>query len=864
MKKNSNTYLIDPEASNPAIRVILLWITLLVLIVQGVVSILLLRDGNYQDSTILAISMTPTLVGLVLIYYKHIQLAGGIITSALTLTITIVATRGEGIYDIGTMAFPVILIIASLILKRNTIIYLTGFIIACNAWLVFGDIYGLYQPLYPQQSYFRQFGVASLILVVTMVGVYTLSNMVRNSLLATRNELKERKKVEQALREAEAMYRTLVEQTSVIIYRDAPEEEGRTIYISPQIEDLLGYSIYEWQSADNLWKELTHPDDLPHVLSAIKDYLASGERTTIEYRMRTKDNRWVWLHDESIVIKDDDDKPLYVHGVLIDITERKIAEQKVKQREAVLSAVAQTAQQLLKASDWRDEIQSILGWLGEAANASHVYIFENHTGDADTPLSSMKYEWTAPGFTPELENPIFQNTKLIKNPDIEEWFTNLVNGKAFYGSKSEYPVFWEKALDQAGLITLLDMPIYVNGQWWGIIGFDDYINEKPWSQAEIDALTAAASSLGTAIERQEADEALRLSEEKFQLAFHHTFVPMVISRARDMVILDVNMAFCKGMGYTRDEATGKTADDLQLWIIPDEQTQHLNMLAGQDFAEELKTKFRHKDGETGVALVSAIKVYIAGEPCHLHTIYDISEIDRLVQELQAKNDELERFTYTVSHDLRAPLITVAGFVGYLEQDVRQGELEKIDKDVLRINEGIAKMQRLLTELLDLSRIGRMTNPPEDVPFEEIVHEALDLVEGRLKARQVQVSVEADLPSVFVDRARLVEVIQNLVDNASKFMGDQENPMIEIGAQADSGKPVFFVRDNGIGIAPQFHERVFGLFNKLDVESEGTGIGLALVKRIIEVHGGKIWVESELGKGTTFFFTLENKDKQEML
>ena len=410
--------------------------------------------------------------------------------------------------------------------------------------------------------------------------------------------------------------------------------------------------------------------------------------------------------------------------------------------------------------------------------------------------------------------------------------------------------------------TLLDVPIYVNRQWWGIIGFDDYVNEKPWSQAEIDALTAAASSLGTTIERQEMNEALRISEEKFQLAFHHTFVPMAISRVSDRVFLDVNQAFCEGIGYTRDEVTGRTSESLNLWVDMEEQKEFIYILAKQNYVSEFKAKVRLKSGEIGVALISTVKILLGDEPCYLYTIYDVSKIEQLLQDLQAKNDELERFTYTVSHDLRAPLITVAGFVGYLEQDVKKGDLEKVSKDVFRINEGIARMQRLLTELLELSRIGRMANLSEEIPFGEIVREALKSVEGRLQARQVQVKVEADLPSVFVDRTRLIEVIQNLVDNAAKFMDGQENPTIEIGVQTNSGKPVFFVRDNGIGIAHEHFERIFGLFNKLDVNSEGTGIGLALVKRIIEVHGGRIWVESELGKGTAFFFTLENKDKQE--
>lgn len=117
----------------------------------------------------------------------------------------------------------------------------------------------------------------------------------------------------------------------------------------------------------------------------------------------------------------------------------------------------------------------------------------------------------------------------------------------------------------------------------------------------------------------------------------------------------------------------------------------------------------------------------------------------------------------------------------------------------------------------------------------------------------------ELPDVYGDRQRLLEVVQNLLDNAAKFMGDQPRPCVEIGrhSEADDGFVTFFVRDNGIGIVPEFHERIFGLFNRLNPKIEGTGIGLALVQRIVEYHGGRIWVQSEVGEGTTFYFTLPN-------
>jgi signal transduction histidine kinase len=234
-----------------------------------------------------------------------------------------------------------------------------------------------------------------------------------------------------------------------------------------------------------------------------------------------------------------------------------------------------------------------------------------------------------------------------------------------------------------------------------------------------------------------------------------------------------------------------------------------------------------------------------------------AEREKLITELEAKNAELERFTYTVSHDLKSPLITIRGFMGFVEKDALAGDQERLKADMVRITQATDKMQRLLSELLELSRIGRMMNPPQAVPFEAIVREALDLVRGHIQECGVQVQVASGLPDVFGDRVRLVEVVQNLVDNACKFMGEQPQPLIEIGQRGadSSGQPIFFVKDNGMGIDPQYHDQVFGLFNKLDAQTEGTGVGLALVKRIVEVHGGRIWVESEPGQGSTFYFTL---------
>jgi len=353
------------------------------------------------------------------------------------------------------------------------------------------------------------------------------------------------------------------------------------------------------------------------------------------------------------------------------------------------------------------------------------------------------------------------------------------------------------------------------------------------------------------------EEALRRSESRMR-ALLNAIPDMIFEISRDGTILQFIPSAINAPLFPPEEFLGKTIMD----VLPSlaDQTAFAIQRALESGAVNA---FEYELFQDGKLRTFEARVTSLGPDTVLAMVRDVSlqkwveaEREKLIVELEEKNAELERFTYTVSHDLKSPLITIRGFLGFIREDSRKGNLNRLDSDIQRISAATEKMQSLLNDLLELSRVGRLTNELREINLNELVKETLELLHGRISQTGVSVDVAEELPIVFGDYARLSEVMQNLIDNACKFMGVQESPRIEIGQQGQEGDmPILYVRDNGMGISQQFHDNIFGLFNKLDVHSEGTGVGLALVKRIIEVHGGRIWVESEAGQGTTFYFTL---------
>jgi PAS domain S-box-containing protein len=365
-------------------------------------------------------------------------------------------------------------------------------------------------------------------------------------------------------------------------------------------------------------------------------------------------------------------------------------------------------------------------------------------------------------------------------------------------------------------------------------------------------------------EREKLLANLSDSEHKFRTLFQnltegvalHEMIYDANGKAVDYRILDINPSYEKHTGLLQKKAKGLLATVLYGTETPP-YFEEFERVARTGKPYTFETYFLPLERHFRIGVVSPKQGTFA-------TVFeDITERIQKQKELQDKNAELERFTYTVSHDLKSPLITIKGFAGALLHDVIAGRYQRLENDLRRITDAADKMGGLLGNLLELSRIGRIMNPPSDVNLAELTQEVVGLLAGTITEHKVEVVIQPDLPMVYGDQRRLAQVLQNLIENAVKFMGNQPNPHIEIGTRKDHKdheEQVIYVQDNGIGVDPHYHDTVFGLFNKLDIGTQGTGIGLALVRRIVEIHGGRVWVESQgKGFGATFCFTLSSNN-----
>jgi PAS domain S-box-containing protein len=354
-------------------------------------------------------------------------------------------------------------------------------------------------------------------------------------------------------------------------------------------------------------------------------------------------------------------------------------------------------------------------------------------------------------------------------------------------------------------------------------------------------------------ERKRMEEALRESEHRLNTVLDTIQAGVVVINPETRIIVGVNAAAAKIVGASEQKILRSLCHN---YICPAEEGQCPILDLGQNLDNTEQVLLTASGGKIPI-LKTVVPVILAGRKHLLESFVDISDRKQAEEELRKTNEELKHFVNVVSHDLKNPIMSIHGFSFLLLKNYKGTLDEKALGYLQHIEANARRMGALVSDLLDLSRLGSVGSSFGDVRSLEIVTKVTSDLEDRLRKRGIDLVVVNDVPTIHCDGKRIYQVFENLLVNAIKFMGDAKDPKIEIGCQDNGGVHQFYVKDNGIGIDPKDHRRIFEMFRRLDEieDDEGTGIGLAIVDRIVKGHGGTVWVESEKGKGATFHFSL---------
>jgi PAS domain S-box-containing protein len=624
----------------------------------------------------------------------------------------------------------------------------------------------------------------------------------RKHLIDSFIDITERKRMEEALRESEERFALAVQGSNDGIWDW--DIVNHTLYWSPRMKELLGYAGDELDVNYDTFESHLHPADREHIKAAIEAHLKNGGLYDVEQRLRTKSGEYRWFHARGQTLWDEEGNPIRMIGSTTDITERKQMEEKLR---LLSSSVEQSSEGMAMV-----DLEGNLLFANNAFATLHGYTSEELVGKH---LSIFH--------TPE------------QMPSVEAANQQLQETGEFSGE------IWHVRRDGTVFPTLMHNSVL---------------------QDEAGNATGMIGTLRDITELKVAEEALREKEQRYRtLAESSPDAIFILDRDERMIY--GNQTSAQWLSRPVAELVGQRPADL----FPAETARHQSealqrvLVTGEAERQEEPIPF-----PGGVRWMEFRLLPLPSPNGAIESVMGVSrditepkqaeeKLKQTLAELERSNQELEQFAYVASHDLQEPLRMVSSYTQLLARRY-QGQLDADANEFIAFAvDGANRMQRLINDLLTYSRVGTHGKGFQPTDCMAVLDQALANLKAAIEQSGAVVTHDP-LPTVMADNLQLVQLFQNLIGNAIKFHGE-EPPHVHVSAEQKGKEWVFSVRDNGIGIDPRYAERIFILFQRLHTREEypGTGIGLAICKKIAERHGGRIWVESQPGIGSTFYFTI---------
>lgn len=641
-------------------------------------------------------------------------------------------------------------------------------------------------------------------------------------------ELAERRRTEASLRVSEQRYATLTEMSPVGIFQT--DAVGNCLYVNERWCQIAGLPPAEATGFG--WINGIHPADR-EVFSTEWQASAQANRPfRLEYRCQNAAGQITWVLGQAVVGRGATGETIGYVGTITDISDRKQAEASLQQLNQELETRVQERTAKLQASETR---------LLEAQRIAHL-------GHWEFDLATQKITWSEELFR------LFEHDQNQGEP---------VYAEHLQGFLPESRQQLESAVEQAATLgipyTLELQSAHAGGAVRWILARGEVMRNPQGAIVKL---------LGTALDitdRKQAEEQLRHLSDRLTLAVKSGAIAIWDWNVTENILTWDDRMY-ELYGITPNQFTS-VYDAWANSVHPDDrplaEAALSSALAGE---KDYDVEFRviHPDGTIRFLKAYALKERDEqGELKQMVGInYDITEhkqieqaLQQLTLDLQRSNQELEQFAYVASHDLQEPLRAITSYTQLLAKRY-QGQLdEKADKYIYYVVDGATRMQQLIQDLLAYSRVGRYELKQQPTDCNAVLQQVQQNLQAAI-AESNAVLIIDPLPTIFADTVQVMQLFQNLVGNALKYRGDAP-PMIRVSARQQSKSWVFSIQDNGIGIEPQYAERIFEIFQRLHTrrEYEGTGLGLAICKKIVERHHGHLWVESQLGQGALFCFAL---------